>query len=781
MSIVSWYERLTYKPNSSLLTDEKIEKDRQEYYKALDEMDRVLAENPSLTDPKTRNFNFYTAEPFHFLLSYQRRNNRDLFSRIAQSYRRMFPEVCYVHPNLPTIENPRRRNKIRVGFISGRMSKLSSVMKDRMGVIKNLDRSRFHVILVSFRDPVDDFGQMTARVADQTFVCKDESFEITKNFISQLNLDVAVYCELSFGPWTYPLSHCRLAPVQLTTWGHSDTSGVPTIDYYISSSLYEPEDVREAQSHYSEKLICHDDLCTHYFRPYDDGISKDFLGRERFFIPEEATLYLLIQTPFKVTNDFIKVIANILKRDSSAYLMMSSHPTDESMGRNNYTTLHNELKFDEICRVRVLPWLKYLETQNLLKLGDVLLDAYPFGGCNTSIESLHVGKPIVTLPTRFLSGRFTLGFYKKMGILDLVATDFDDYVDKAVRLGKDKAFRKEISHRIEVASQSLFESKESVESWNETLEKLASPFVKKISYTEILQEAVKKFHQQIKRLRTNIFPFNSSLLCMLRDKTFKDSESVSPHFAILETDEKRLANIFTAALRQNGFSIQSIFQNDSGSYKVYMIAYDTVVLRVSVLYKKQSSLVSGIWYKNRLVLSTYPLVKSWSKKNWFGLSWTVPSNSFDFLKYRYGPLWKSPWQGEWHGIRSAFNIRYPVVFCYYPMIDRPDAKRYNAKLLFKQAAEIGENVVLFVDAHGYKGEISHTHPAIKTINNEVSSVLPKGSSPLSVSICFHPSQMQSLISNQSMARKRALVLFSPSSRFNPNFFTLDIFDKEAVF
>ena len=31
----------------------------------------------------------------------------------------------------------------------------------------------------------------------------------------------------------------RIAPIQITTWGHSITSGIDTIDYYISSKLYE--------------------------------------------------------------------------------------------------------------------------------------------------------------------------------------------------------------------------------------------------------------------------------------------------------------------------------------------------------------------------------------------------------------------------------------------------------------------------------------------------------------------------------------------------------------
>ena len=49
----------------------------------------------------------------------------------------------------------------------------------------------------------------------------------------------------------------RLAPIQITAWGHSITSGIDTIDYYISSKYYENE---ESQKFYSEKLILQDSL-----------------------------------------------------------------------------------------------------------------------------------------------------------------------------------------------------------------------------------------------------------------------------------------------------------------------------------------------------------------------------------------------------------------------------------------------------------------------------------------------------------------------------------------
>ena len=46
---------------------------------------------------------------------------------------------------------------------------------------------------------------------------------------------------------------------------------------------------------------------------------------------------------------------------------------------------------------------------NLVYISDIVLDTYPFGGCNSSLEVFSLGKIIITYPSEFLPGRFTYG------------------------------------------------------------------------------------------------------------------------------------------------------------------------------------------------------------------------------------------------------------------------------------------------------------------------------------------------------------------------------------
>ena len=54
----------------------------------------------------------------------------------------------------------------------------------------------------------------------------------------------------------------------------------------------------------------------------------------------------------------------------------------------------------------------------------------------TTYEALAAGTPIVTLPGGFLRGRQTYACYRRMGVMDCVAKDSEDYVRLAVRLDR---------------------------------------------------------------------------------------------------------------------------------------------------------------------------------------------------------------------------------------------------------------------------------------------------------------------------------------------------------
>ena len=68
----------------------------------------------------------------------------------------------------------------------------------------------------------------------------------------------------------------------------------------------------------------------------------------------------------------------------------------------------------------------------------------------------------MTLPSKFLRGRLTLGLYRQMGIDLLIATNAEEYVKIAVKYGRNKQARDSIETLIRKAQKAIFGTKTSI-------------------------------------------------------------------------------------------------------------------------------------------------------------------------------------------------------------------------------------------------------------------------------------------------------------------------------
>ena len=124
---------------------------------------------------------------------------------------------------------------------------------------------------------------------------------------------------------------------------------------------------------------------------------------------------------------------------------------------------------DVAGRIVFLPHLEQAEFFNLLLLADVVLDPFPYCGGISSLEAFSLGVPVVTLPTEFLRGRFTQAFYRRLGIESCIARNVDNYIEIALRLGTDLAFRKQMHDQIIAGQPRLFEDEAAIRDWEEFL------------------------------------------------------------------------------------------------------------------------------------------------------------------------------------------------------------------------------------------------------------------------------------------------------------------------
>jgi tetratricopeptide (TPR) repeat protein len=274
-------------------------------------------------------------------------------------------------------------------------------------------------------------------------------FDQAARRIADTRCDLLYYWEVGTDVTNYFLPFLRLAPVQMLSWGSQLTSGIPNVDAYLSSELIEPE---HADDHYSERLMLARTLLTYCHRAQ---LPAEPRSRESFPIPSDANWYVCAQQLGKFHVDFDPMLERILSTDPRGALVI----TGDRYGRFAERLRQRfETSMPGVAdRIFILSRLGQADYLSLLLHANVLLDAPHFSGANSTYDSLSLGKPVVTLPSPFQRGRYTLGCYRQMKLLDCVAKDADDYCELAVRIATAADYRHHLSQRIREASHVLFE------------------------------------------------------------------------------------------------------------------------------------------------------------------------------------------------------------------------------------------------------------------------------------------------------------------------------------
>ena len=263
----------------------------------------------------------------------------------------------------------------------------------------------------AFTPPEKITGQISKTLYNMfknNYIRLPEDLVAARKYIEIQKFDIIVYCEIGMLMRPLYLSYSRLAPIQITTWGHSETSGINTVDYFVSSKYFEIEESK-AQTHYSEKLYLMNSLSTYYYPPTKILLPSNhvFQKRSEYGLNDRMNVYGCIQSSFKISEEFEKILDGIIRGDPNGVILMSTNKPFCKSQVKRMVKLMGEQNFR---RLLFYPSLNNLSYMNLIRLTDVILDPYPFGGCNTSFEAFDYNIPVVTMPTKYLNGRFTFGF-----------------------------------------------------------------------------------------------------------------------------------------------------------------------------------------------------------------------------------------------------------------------------------------------------------------------------------------------------------------------------------
>lgn len=352
----------------------------------------------------------------------------------------------------------KRGERLRLGVATAFFCRHSVWKVPTRGWLKTLDRSGIEVIGYHLGTRTDEETRSAESLCERLHT-SEKNLTGWARRIAGDQLDVLLYPEIGMDRPTILLASMRLAPLQITTWGHPVTTGLGTIDWYLSSDLMEPPD---GDTHYVEKLTRLANLSVFY----DPVVERPTaFGRQQFGIGADQIVHLCCQNPSKYLPQNDRIFVDILRAVPEAIFVFvkSGRPSVDGRLEQRLRQKLEAAGLPFAPHMRFVDPLSQDEFPSLGSISDVYLDSLEWSGCNTTLEMLGSNLPIVTCRGRFMRGRHTSAMLQMMGLEDHIATSAEDYVARATELGRSPSLRDSWKHAIAERKPRLFGDRSPVE------------------------------------------------------------------------------------------------------------------------------------------------------------------------------------------------------------------------------------------------------------------------------------------------------------------------------
>lgn len=406
-----------------------------------------------------------------FYLSYHEQDNRALLSQYGAICSRLMGQWA-AQRGLPAPPAARKAGAgtIRVGVVSAHIVEHPVWRAIVRGWFSELDRDRFELHLFylgSQEDGETAYARSRAAVMHQGARSELEWARL----IAGANVDVLVYPELGMDAMAPRLAALRLAPRQLATWGHPETTGLPTIDAYLSAAGLEDE---QAQDHYSEQLVRLPNLGCCYAPAAVPPAEVDLAA---LGVRAGVPLFICPGSPFKYAPEYDEVLVRIAQRCGPCQFLFfsnvqASHLTALLQARLAQAFAQAGLAPQDY--LVSIPWQPPARFYSILRQADVFLDTLGFSGFNTAMQAVDCALPVVTVEGRYMRGRFGSAILRRMGLDHLVQADGDGYVALAASLAGDAALRATVREAITARREVLYHDRAPVRALEDYLAALVA-------------------------------------------------------------------------------------------------------------------------------------------------------------------------------------------------------------------------------------------------------------------------------------------------------------------
>ncbi|OAB62970.1 hypothetical protein AY599_14290 [Leptolyngbya valderiana BDU 20041] len=389
-----------------------------------------------------------------FYLAYQGCNDIELLTQYGNWVHRI---VTANLPKIPVPEATPPHRKLRIGYVGVSMgdTRLGELY---LGWLKHANRDRFEIYTYYLGQQFTPLTQAFQHHS-QVFRHLSPNLEDAASAILHDRLDILIFPDIGLSAIVTQLAALRLARVQCSTWAHPVTSGLPTVDYFLSSDFMEPEN---GETHYREKLVRLPKIGMSVSKPQlPPNLSGD---RAKFGLGGDRTVYLSCQSLLKYLPQYDWIFPQISQQVPHAQFAFIAHPNSSitEQFRQRLDIAFSEVGLDAETFCAIVPRLIERDYLELNLVADIFLDTFSWSGGVTTLKAIACGLPVVTCPGSLMRSRHSFAILKTLEITETIASDIEEYIEIAIKLGLDSSWRQEVAEKARRNDKQLFNDRECV-------------------------------------------------------------------------------------------------------------------------------------------------------------------------------------------------------------------------------------------------------------------------------------------------------------------------------
>lgn len=326
----------------------------------------------------------------------------------------------------PQLDRSRPNRKLRVGYVSPDFRKHSQSFFT-LPLLKHHNRDLFDVICYSdVSHPDEVTGQVRLLATEWREISALSDAELAE-LVRADRIDILVDLTLHMDRNRLLAFARKPAPVQVTWLGYPGSTGLRAMDYRLSDPYLDPPDANR-DGWYSERTIRLADSFWCY-APLEEGPALT----EPPAVANGFVTFGCLNNFNKINSDVLALWVRVMSQVPGSRLLLLSKPGS-----------HRAQTIEWMAQRGISPARIQFESPRshdafleLFQRVDLSLDPFPADGHTTSMDSLWMGVPVITLPGESAISRGALSILSNIGRREWIAADADGYVRIAAELAAD--------------------------------------------------------------------------------------------------------------------------------------------------------------------------------------------------------------------------------------------------------------------------------------------------------------------------------------------------------